>query len=84
VRFPEDREWRTSDGQQTFNHDSGSGDADFRSGLFGSTTGPETGTVTAHGVTPGGSEEVTGTVVEAMDAAAYTYALMLEDAIVAP
>jgi hypothetical protein len=48
------------------------------------TTGPETGTVTAHGVTPGGSEEVTGTVVEAMDAAAYTYALMLEDAIVAP
>jgi hypothetical protein len=37
------------------------------------TTGPEAGTVTAHGVTPGGSEEVSGTVVEAMDAAAYTY-----------
>jgi len=37
------------------------------------TAGPGTGTVNAHVVNPGGPEVVTGTVVEAMDAAAYTY-----------
>jgi hypothetical protein len=37
------------------------------------TAGPDTGTVNAHVANPGGSEVVTGTVVEAMDAAGYTY-----------
>jgi len=37
------------------------------------TAGPGTGTMNAHVVNPGGPEVVTGTVVEAMDAAAYTY-----------